>query len=62
MTFGKGHSKSHIIISIGKFIDINEFKDVPKNISIFPYVPQTQLLTDVDIFITHGGINSIQEV
>ena len=57
----KDSEEYQVIISIGKFIDINEFKDVPKNISIFPYVPQTQLLTDVDIFITHGGINSIQE-
>ena len=57
----KDSEEYQVIISVGKFIDINEFKDVPKNISVFPYVPQTQLLTDVDIFITHGGINSIQE-
>ena len=42
-------------------MDINKFKDAPKNFSIFSYVPQTQLLPDVDIFITHGGINSTQE-
>ena len=57
----KDSEEYQVIISIGKFIDINKFKDVPKNISVFPYVPQTQLLADVDIFITHGGINSIQE-
>ena len=57
----KNSEEYQVIISIGKFIDINKFKDIPKNISVFPYVSQTQLLTDVDIFITHGGINSIQE-
>ena len=53
--------KYQVIISAGLFIDINTFKDLPKNISIYNYVPQTQLLTDVDIFITHCGLNSISE-
>ena len=48
-------------MSVGQFIDIKQFKEIPKNFSIFTYVPQTQLLTDVDIFITHGGLNSTQE-
>ena len=50
-----------VIISVGQFTDINAFKDLPKNISIYNYVPQTQLLPDVDIFITHCGLNSISE-
>ena len=50
-----------VIISVGQFTDINTFKDLPKNISIYQYVPQTQLLPDVDIFITHCGLNSISE-
>ena len=48
-------------MSVGQYIDIKQFKEIPKNFSIFTYVPQTQLLTDVDIFITHGGLNSTQE-
>ena len=50
-----------IIMSVGKAVDIKQFGDVPKNISIFNYVPQVQLLADVDIFITHGWLNSTQE-
>ena len=50
-----------IIMSVGKAVDIKQFGDVPKNISIYNYVPQVQLLADVDIFITHGGLNSTQE-
>ena len=57
----KDSEEYQVIISVGKAIDIKQFKDIPKNISIFSYVPQTQLLPDVDIFITHGGINSVQE-
>ena len=50
-----------VVMSVGKAIDIKQYGDIPKNISIFNYVPQVQLLADVDIFITHGGLNSIQE-
>lgn len=57
----KDSEEYQVIISVGKAIDIKKFKDIPKNISIFEYVPQTQLLPDVDIFITHGGLNSVQE-
>ena len=57
----KDSEEYQVIISIGKFIDIKQYGDIPKNISIFNYVLQTQLLPDVDIFITHGGLNSTQE-
>lgn len=51
-----------VIMSVGKFVDIAEtFKDIPKNFNIYNYVPQTQLLPDVDIFITHAGFNSTSE-
>ena len=48
-------------MSVGKNIDIEQFGELPENISIFNYVPQIQLLNYVDIFITHGGLNSINE-
>ena len=28
---------------------------------MYNYIPQTQVLPEVDIFITHGGLNSTQE-
>ena len=57
----KDSEEYQVIMSVGQYIDIKQYTDIPKNISIFTYVPQTQLLTDVDIFITHGGLNSTQE-
>jgi MGT family glycosyltransferase len=57
----KDSEEYQIIMSIGKSIDIKKLGDIPKNISIFTYVPQTQLLPDVDVFITHGGLSSTQE-
>ena len=51
-----------VIMSVGKFVDIAEtFKEIPKNFSIYNYVPQTQLLPEVDVFITHAGFNSTSE-
>lgn len=51
-----------VIMSVGKFVDIEQtFKEIPKNFSIYNYVPQTQLLPDVDVFITHAGFNSTSE-
>ena len=57
----KDSEENQIIMSVGKFLDIKKFGDIPKNFSIFTYLPQTQLLADVDVFITHGGLSSTQE-
>ena len=57
----KNSKEYQVIISVGSKVDIKQYDDIPSNISIFNYVPQTQLLSDVDIFVTHGGINSTQE-
>ena len=50
-----------IIISIGKSLNIKDLGELPKNIYFYNYVPQLQVLKIADIFITHGGINSINE-
>ena len=49
-------------MSVGKFVNIAEtFRDIPANFTIYNYVPQTQLLPEVDVFITHAGFNSTSE-
>ena len=50
-----------IILSIGKILKVKDLGDLPENIFVFNYVPQLQVLKQADIFITHGGINSINE-
>jgi len=51
-----------VIMSVGKFVDIAKtFSDIPSNFTIYNYVPQTQLLPEVDVFITHAGFNSTSE-
>jgi MGT family glycosyltransferase len=50
-----------IIMSVGEKTDIKKFSQVTPNIIIRNRVNQVELLKYVDIFITHGGMNSTQE-
>ncbi|WP_028518261.1 nucleotide disphospho-sugar-binding domain-containing protein [Ruminococcus flavefaciens] len=58
----KDSEEYQVIVSVGKFVNIKQyFTEIPKNFSIYNYVPQTQLLPEVDVFITHAGFNSTSE-
>ena len=50
-----------IIMSIGKRININDLGVIPKNFKLYSYIPQLEVLKKVDLFITHGGMNSTSE-
>ncbi|WDV48103.1 glycosyltransferase [Clostridiaceae bacterium M8S5] len=51
----------NVIISVGSKYSIKSFGKLPKNIYVFPYVPQKEILKKTLLFITHGGMNSINE-
>ncbi len=50
-----------IILSVGKYIDINQLKNIPPNFKVYNYVPQLEVLKQANLFITHGGMNSSSE-
>lgn len=50
-----------VIMSIGKKNKISNLGDIPSNFLVYNYVPQLELLKQVDFFITHGGMNSTSE-
>lgn len=50
-----------VIISVGKRFDIKKLKNVPHNIHIYNSVPQLEVLKISDVFVTHGGMNSVSE-
>ena len=50
-----------IIISVGKQFDVKKLKNVPSNVHIYKSVPQIQVLKMADVFVTHGGMNSVSE-
>lgn len=50
-----------VIMSVGKDFIIDKLGEIPKNFYIYNSVPQISVLKYSDIFITHGGMNSISE-
>ncbi|MRD38192.1 glycosyl transferase [Bacillus thuringiensis] len=50
-----------VVISVGKEINLMELSNTPSHFIICPYVPQLEILKYADVFITHGGMNSVSE-
>lgn len=50
-----------VVIAAGEKSDYAEIKEVPEHFIIAPYVPQLEVLKEADVFITHGGMNSVNE-
>lgn len=50
-----------VIISTGQPHLLQKLKNIPTNIQIYQSVPQIEVLKKADIFVTHGGMNSISE-
>ena len=50
-----------VISSVGQKFDIKKLKNVPDNIHIYSSVPQNEVLEYADVFVTHGGMNSVSE-
>ncbi|WP_239617706.1 macrolide family glycosyltransferase [Cohnella mopanensis] len=49
------------VLSVGHRIDIKALGSIPDNITVIPFIPQLQILREADLFITHGGMNSVNE-
>lgn len=50
-----------VIMSVGEFIDIEKLGDLPQNFTIAKSVNQIEVLQQVDAFLTHCGMNSVNE-
>ena len=50
-----------VIISVGKKFDVRKLNGVPSNVHIYKSVPQLDVLKIADVFVTHGGMNSVSE-
>lgn len=50
-----------VIISVGNLVSINEFGKMPENISVYEHVDQIAVLQTADIFLSHCGMNSVNE-
>ena len=50
-----------VIMSVGKTFPIKKLKNVPSNFYVYSFVPQFAVLEVADVFVTHGGMNSVSE-
>lgn len=50
-----------VVFSVGQQTDIQQLGTIPENFIVENFVPQLAILDRVDGFITHGGMNSMQE-
>lgn len=54
-------SATDVVISVGNDININQLGRIPSNIQVEKSVNQIEVLQKTDIFITHCGMNSVNE-
>lgn len=52
---------AQFILSAGKKTDIPAMGSIPANFIVKNFVPQLEVLQRSDLFITHGGMNSVHE-
>ncbi|HEY1389584.1 MAG TPA: macrolide family glycosyltransferase [Ktedonobacterales bacterium] len=50
-----------VVLSIGDKTDLRHLGAIPDNFIVRPFVPQLQVLRRAALFITHGGMNSVNE-
>ena len=54
-------SNRNVLISIGENTKISDFGEIPKHITIKNSVNQIEILSHAEVFLTHGGMNSVNE-
>ncbi len=50
-----------VIMSVGKLVSIEDFGEIPENISVYSHVDQIAILENADVFVSHCGMNSVSE-
>lgn len=50
-----------VIMSIGNLVDAKELGELPANISVHEHVDQIAVLNQADVFLSHCGMNSVNE-
>lgn len=50
-----------VVLSVGTKTDTSTLVRIPDNFLVHPHVPQLEVLEHADVFVTHGGMNSVME-
>ncbi|MBH8605862.1 macrolide family glycosyltransferase [Thermoactinomyces sp. CICC 10522] len=56
-----GGSDMQVLLTTGGNIDEGRFAKAPENITVKGFVPQLEVLSKADLFITHGGLSGVRE-
>ncbi|RNF88664.1 macrolide family glycosyltransferase [Streptomyces botrytidirepellens] len=51
----------HVVLQIGRYVDLEELGHVPANVEVHRWVPQLAILKQADAFVTHAGMGSSGE-
>ncbi|WP_083959513.1 macrolide family glycosyltransferase [Streptoalloteichus hindustanus] len=51
----------HVVLQIGKHVDVAELGEVPGNVEVHRWVPQLAILEQADLFVTHAGMGGSTE-
>ena len=51
----------HVIMSVGNLVSMDAFGKLPANVSVYPSVDQIAVLEKADVFLSHCGMNSVNE-
>ena len=54
-------SEWQVVLSVGTKTDPSTLVRIPDNFLVRPHVPQLEVLQHTDVFVTHGGMNSVME-
>ncbi|MFI7309488.1 macrolide family glycosyltransferase [Streptomyces hygroscopicus] len=51
----------HVVLQIGKYVEMGELGEIPANVEVHRWVPQLAILERADAFLTHAGMGSSGE-
>lgn len=56
---GLAHHDADVLVTIGRQLDPDDFGPQPSHVRIERFVPQAEVLTEVDLVVSHGGSGSL---
>lgn len=56
-----GEENVSVILSLGNGLSADELPNAPDNFYIYSFVPQTTVLEHTNVFVTHCGMNSVNQ-
>jgi MGT family glycosyltransferase len=56
-----GGTDWRVVVATGERVDTGDLGPVPGNVVLRPWVPQLEMLSKADVFVSHGGMNSTME-